>query len=86
MTPAEALTILAAVAERSWNGRLDQHASADEVARVTVTTIGVNAQGMGAKLAVLERAGLVERKREDWGSLWRCSSNVRELLERFTPH
>lgn len=85
MTTAEALLIVASVARRSWNGKLSEYAAADEVARDVNSMIGTttNAQGMGSKLRVLERAGLVERRQEDWGSMWRCSPKVRQLVERL---
>ena len=82
MKPAEALTIVAAVARRSWNGKLSEHASADEVAAEVERMGGesTNAQGMGRKLRVLEGLGLVESKQEDWGKMWRCSPKVRDLV------
>lgn len=83
MEAAEALLIVASVARRSWNGKLSEHATADEVARDVNTMVGstTNAQGMGRKLRVLEQAGLVERRQEDWGAMWRCSPKVRDVVK-----
>lgn len=82
MTPAEALRIMAAAVDATWNGKLDSPVSAGEVSNQLGLGDGRGpAQTMGRKLAQLERAGLVESRHQGWGKMWRLAPAARDLLE-----
>lgn len=83
-TDGEVLRILAAMVSATYDDRAEGWAAADEVAH----QLGLSPdtprrpQVTAARLAALERRGLVESKHEGWGKMWRPSTSVREALAR----
>jgi hypothetical protein len=84
----ETLYLLAGVRDCGYKPERDDNwAAADEVARTQAGALILghappahgDAQRIGAKLAALERRGLLESRDEGWGKLWRLAPRVRGL-------